>query len=115
MKRKQTKQPQSHRAETVIGVAWYRPEQWQRLLEVAVDRESLHETYEEWAADATARFEDFRRMGIRVQKVEVDLEELIHWCRVEQRKMDGEARSIFVAEKTTQLNESKGAKKGGYV
>lgn len=115
MKWKQTKSSKTRRVKTIVGVAWYRPEQRPRLLEIAAGRESLHDTYAEWVAEASARFEEVQRMGIPVQKVEVDLDELVQWCRAQQQEINGEARSTFVAEKTRQLNQTKGTKKSGYV
>jgi hypothetical protein len=32
----------------MLGVAWYRPEECSRLLEIAADRDGLEDTYEEW-------------------------------------------------------------------
>ena len=110
MARKQTKHPNAPRFDTIVGVAWYRPDQWQRLLEVAVDRDLLHDTYAEWVAEATARFQELQRMGIPVRKVEVDVEELVQWCDEQQQKVNGEARSMFAAEKTRRLSQSKRTK-----
>src|SRR6267154_1168773 len=36
----------------VTGVAWYRPEQWERLREVSEDVENLDETYDAWLLTA---------------------------------------------------------------
>jgi len=36
----------------VTGIAWYRPEQWERLREVSEDVENLEETYEAWLETA---------------------------------------------------------------
>jgi hypothetical protein len=32
---------------TAIGAAWYRREQWARLLEISTDREKLEDSYDE--------------------------------------------------------------------
>ena len=44
----------------LTGVAFYRPEEWEALRELAPDRDSLENTYEEWLAvynDAVRRSE----------------------------------------------------------
>lgn len=84
----------------VLGVAWYRRDQWSRLLEVSRDRHDLEDTYDEWVAVAQKRFDDLARAGIRVHRVEIDIEELVEWCRETNRPVDGSARAIFTANKT---------------
>ena len=37
---------------TVMGVAWYRRDQWDRLLDISSDHAELENTYEEWKAVA---------------------------------------------------------------
>jgi hypothetical protein len=76
-------------------VAWYDPEQYLRLLELADDREQLHDTYEEWLEG----FERLlARMGPAAQKVAVDVDELAAWCRHEGLPLDGAARARYVSE-----------------
>ena len=81
-----------------IGVAWYRPEQWALLREVSVDREKISETWSDWEATASQRLAELRPRGLDVQKVDVDVRELLTWCERRQRPVDGAARSEFVAE-----------------
>ena len=35
-----------------IGDAWYRREQWNRLLEVSIDRDELEDNYDDWLRTA---------------------------------------------------------------
>lgn len=59
-------------------MAWYRPDQWHRLLEIADDAEDLEETYEDWRASAEMAIEELSRSGLRpIQKVDVDVEQLL--------------------------------------
>jgi hypothetical protein len=91
----------------VTGVAWYRPEQWQRLREVSVDVEKLEATHAEWLAVATKAISDLERRGISVIKVDVDVEELLSWCRHCSLPLDGKSRSTFAAHKLEQTNKTK--------
>jgi hypothetical protein len=77
------------------GLAWYRPEQWARLLEVSVDRDSLEKTYAEWIPIAEKTMFDLKRAGISPQKVFIDIEELIAWCQVKKRPVNAAARAEF--------------------
>ena len=42
----------SNESKIITGVAWYRPEQWERLREVSEDVDNLEETYEAWLKTA---------------------------------------------------------------
>lgn len=35
-----------------LGMGWYRPKDWDWLLEVITDRDKLHDSYAEWLASA---------------------------------------------------------------
>jgi hypothetical protein len=37
--------------------------------------------------------------GVRVRRVDVDLDELVRWCRHEGRPIDSAARAAFAAER----------------
>ena len=82
-----------------IAVAWYRPEQWERLHAVSVDVDDLEQTYDEWLLKAEIALADLRKKGFFVQKIEIDIEELVKWCKSRQLPIDGAARSAYAAEK----------------
>jgi hypothetical protein len=82
-------------SEIIGGVAWYRPGQWARLLEVSVDRDSLEETYEEWLSLAEKAMFDIKRTGISPRKVDIDIEELVLWCQAQKRPVNAAARAEF--------------------
>jgi hypothetical protein len=87
---------------SVVGIAWYRREQWNRLREISSDRDDLEETYDEWVGDAVKALENLHAAGIDPVKVPVDTEELVEWCRGKERPVNGQSRSSFVAEKVQQ-------------
>lgn len=89
----------------MVGVAWFSPDQWERLRQVAADKKALHDTYDEWVADAFAALRNLERLGFAARPFEVDVDELLRWCREQRRKVDGAARSAFVAEKLGQEGE----------
>ncbi len=88
-----------HKEKVVTGVAWYRPEQWKLLREVSADVEDLEETHSEWMAAANKALRILREEGASFVKVDVDVEELLNWCREKGVKIDGAARSEFVLYK----------------
>ncbi len=66
--------------ETAIAIVWYRPEQWRRVRDIATDADELEASYAEWVKVAEEKLKQLRSTGLRVEKVDVDSEELILWC-----------------------------------
>jgi hypothetical protein len=60
--------------ESPVGMAWYRPEQWARLLEVSSERAELEDTYEEWVSGAKKTLRNFLINGINAVRVDVDVD-----------------------------------------
>jgi hypothetical protein len=90
-------------ADTQVGVAWYRKDQWDRLRSLASDSDKLASTYEQWLATAETRFRDLTALGHRPRRIDVDVEVLWAWCCANGRKLDGPARAEYVAGRTQQL------------
>jgi hypothetical protein len=86
-------------AKTVIGMAWYRPDQWERLRQVSMDADELETTYEEWVAVASARFAELKSQGAHVEKVDMDVEEWVQWCFEHHKPLNADSRSEFAARK----------------
>lgn len=105
MKRKKSRS--KNKPAMITGIAWYRPEQWQRLRQVASDRGDLEERYEEWLTLASQKLAELKQAGFRIEKMEVDVEELLSWCAVRGLPVDASARSQFVADKLRVAHISK--------
>jgi hypothetical protein len=86
------------------GLAWYKPEQWALLRAESVDSDDLEETYGEWLEFAKWYLCDVWESGIDIFKVDVDVEEMVAWCKCRNRPLDGEARVEFVALKLKALH-----------
>ena len=91
----------------VVGFAWYRPEQWQRVREISADANDLHDSYLEWLQSAEERFQELRSSGLRVEKVDVHSEALLLWCNERGLEINGEARSQYVAERSSKLDQNR--------
>jgi hypothetical protein len=83
----------------VMALAWFKPEQWESLKAESADRERLEETYELWLEAAEATVEQLAAEGVVVERIEVDLDELVAWCRENSLTLDASARANFAAEK----------------
>lgn len=92
----------------VVGCAWYRAGQWERLREIAADAEKLEETYEAWVENAERALREMRESGMRVEKVAVDLEALLAWCQRQELEVDAHARALYVAEALRRRHQGPG-------
>jgi len=59
----------------------------------------LEQTYDEWLLKTEIALADLRERGFFVQKIEIDIEEFVKWCKSRQLPIDGAARSAYAAEK----------------
>lgn len=64
----------------VIAIVWYRPEQWKRVRDLAVDSAEFDDTYVEWLQSAEEKAKELKVRGLRVEKIDLDSEKLIRWC-----------------------------------
>jgi len=85
--------------EVVIAAAWYRPSQWRRLKEISEDAAEMEGSYEEWKAHGVRAINRARTLGRRVEKVDVDVEELLAWCGQMDLPVNGESRARYAATK----------------
>jgi hypothetical protein len=84
---------------TVVGVAWYREDQYALLRALATDTDSMADTYEQWHTGVNKTMDDLREQGIDARRVDVDIRELTAWCAERRMPLDGKARSTYAAEK----------------
>ena len=80
-----------------LGLAWYSRETWERLREIADDRDKLDDTYEDWQRQALTMIHDLEVVGQQIRKVPIDIEALVAWCRERKCRIDAAARSEYVA------------------
>ena len=73
--------------EVVLGIAWFRPDQWDLLRSVSADPDVLEPTHGEWEKLARRTIQDLARQGILARKVDVDVERLQAWCKAQQRPL----------------------------
>lgn len=79
----------------VLGIAWYGEQEWTRMRLVCSDPEEMDNSYAEWRDAAEKAIEDLRKLGQAVEKVDVDIDEFLRWCRLHGRKTDKASRAEF--------------------
>ena len=80
----------------IMGVSWYRPEQWDRLREISEDKATFEITYEASLVEWEKKIQQLEAQGIRPIKVEVDVEELLTWCTTQGLAVTPETRTKFM-------------------
>jgi hypothetical protein len=80
----------------LMGVSWYRPEQWDRLREISEDKENFALSYEASVVESEKKIQDLVAQGIRPIKVEVDVEALLTWCTTQGLPVTPETRTKFM-------------------
>ena len=85
--------------EVVLGIAWFRPDQWELLRSLSVDADVLEPTHAEWEKLARRTAQDLARQGILARRVDVDVERLQAWCEAKQRPLAASARAAYATER----------------
>jgi molybdenum cofactor biosynthesis enzyme MoaA len=83
---------------TIVGIGFYRREQYPVLLETADDRNDIEETYDEWLKALKKGLQKASEAGVDPVKVDVDVYELLAYCQEHGLKNNAETRSQFFAE-----------------
>lgn len=95
----------------IIGMAWYNPDNFARLIAMFEDGHKLHRTYPEWLKAAEANYKRLSTDGVRVVKVDIDPDQFPKWCKTKGLNLNAEARiayASFIAHKTVTGVQSSG-------
>ena len=85
-------------APVVAGLAWYRREDYPKLLSIFDDADSLPPSYDEWLEKAKDIESDLIIRGHRVIRATIDPETFPAWCAAKGLKPDASARTRFGVE-----------------
>ena len=82
-----------------IKLAYYRKNDWRKLLELIDDRESMHDTWEEWHKSYLKAKQGLIAQSLIVNDFIVDLNELKKYCLHKGLPIDGKAPSQYVSDR----------------
>jgi hypothetical protein len=82
----------------MIGLAWFKKEDYPALRALFVDRDNMHDTWEEWSENAEKLASGIRAQGGTVERVELDPASFSAWCKANGKATDSKGRSQFAAE-----------------
>jgi hypothetical protein len=83
---------------SVIGLAWYDRKQWRLLTEVAQDRREFEATYEQWERSARETVRTIEGRGQTPEKVHVEVESLVSWCKEQGLPVNAESCAEYVSQ-----------------
>jgi hypothetical protein len=95
---KRSKQPPQTKPGMVVGIAWYREQDWPRVKRQFPDADELHDSYAEWLASAQAAMRTIGRSGTRAEPLSTSTTYLAGASFV-AGTIDANSRSESVAEK----------------
>jgi hypothetical protein len=88
----------AQRLETVVGVCWYTPEEWERVKATATDPDIFEESFSDWEIMANESFDLVRAAYPDTVKVFVSADEFLAWCIGTGKVNNSDARTEFVSE-----------------
>jgi hypothetical protein len=95
--------------EVVAGLAWYKREDYPKLLAIFDDADSLPDTYEEWLEEAGEIERKLIIQGHRVVRAAIDPATFPGWCEAKGLKLDATARTRFAMEQAESSWQSREA------
>mgnify|MGYP001548643940 CR=1 FL=1 len=88
-----------------LGACFYSPEDYAKLLKISKDRNKMCDTYEEWLVQFMKMKTSMEEENIAVTPVRINLDALSKFCKDNNLKNTGEARSKYASYLATELNK----------
>jgi hypothetical protein len=83
-------------SDKVIGIAWYKKEQWFILRQVIENPNDIENTYEEWLNNAINLKKTLIDSGLTVEEVEIDIQDVISWCKKDNKTINSKNITEYV-------------------
>ncbi len=80
----------------IVGIAWFKEEDYLFLRDIFQDGHALPATYAEWLQKAKGLFDNLSQRGFNPVKVYIDPDTFLQWCRENGRSLDAKARTAYV-------------------
>lgn len=76
-----------------VGVAWYSQETWKRL--AANPEAHIEKSYGDLLRTFDTMVRKFAARGVQVEKVSVDIDQMIEWCHRNGYEIDSKGRAVY--------------------
>jgi len=91
-------------SDKVIGIAWYKKEQWFILRQVIENPNDIENTYEEWLNNAINLRKTLIDSGLTVEEVEIDIQDVKSWCKKDNKTINSKNITEYVVFKLMKKN-----------
>ncbi|MDA8122029.1 MAG: hypothetical protein M0Z38_05605 [Deltaproteobacteria bacterium] len=91
-------------SDKVIGIAWYKKEQWFILRQVTENPNDIEDTYGEWLENAIKLKKKLMDSGLTVEEVDIDIQDVISWCKKGNKTINSKNISEYVVFKLMEKN-----------
>ena len=91
-------------SDKVIGIAWYKKEQWFILRQVIENPNDIENTYAEWLNNAINLRKTLIDSGLTVEEVEIDIQDVISWCKKDNKTINSKNITEYVVFKLMKKN-----------
>ena len=81
-----------------VKIAYYNREDWEQLIKIIDDKESMHSKWEDWNQEFNKLKTELINKGFEIIVVVVDLEKLVEYCKENRLKNTGATRSQFIQQ-----------------
>jgi len=75
-----------------VGIAWYRREDWEKIVEIMEDRANLPRSFSLWLKGAQQALQQIERQGLVAVKAHIDPQSFPTWCRDRGLNVNAAAR-----------------------
>lgn len=86
-----------------MGMAWYRRQDYRRILAIMTDADLLPPTYDKWLGKAERYERQEIAKGMMIIRVIIDPDEFAAWCAASGLNIDAKARMNFAAEEAAKF------------
>jgi hypothetical protein len=97
---------QKSKPKTIVGITWYRPDQYDAVRTYCEDRDSKDATYQHCKAGVEKAMLELRSKGNEVVPVDFDLDEFKMWCSANGKRPIAKSRSAYTVQKLRDSHRS---------
>lgn len=87
-----------------FGIGIYKKEDYQEILNISSDRETMNATWKEWKKNKEKAVRNLLASGVRPIEIPVTPRELVDFCRQKGLEINGHSRANFISYKTSLLD-----------
>ena len=86
-----------------VGIGCFRKEDYDKILSISDDRDTMNETWEEWKKKSDNMKKSLKKEGYTVVDILVLPPDLMYWCHAKKMRINSEARAQYVQEKVAEM------------